>query len=63
MRLFKTWRQLVRIDSQLAEAERLLAVVMKPDSGHRYHQATLDRRGQEALRKISEARAEIRRVG
>ena len=44
----------------MADAERLLAIVLRSDAGHRYHRATLDRRGQEALVKIGRARKETR---
>ena len=61
-RLSPTGRKLDRIDTQLAAVERLLAIVLKADAPHRDHQATLDRRAQEALRKLSQAREETRRM-
>jgi len=60
IRLSRAGRQLDRIDSQLAAAERLLGIILKSDAGHRYQRATLDRRAQEALRKIGQAREETR---
>jgi len=62
MKFGKTGRQLNRIDTQLAAAERLLAIVLRSDSCHRYNRATLDGRAQEALRKINQAREEARRA-
>ena len=53
-------RQLDRSDSQLVAAERLLSIILSADAQYRYQQATLDRRAQEALRKIGQARAETR---
>jgi hypothetical protein len=58
--LTKNGRKLDRIDSQLAAAERLLALILTSGAGHRYSKATLGRRAQEALGKISAAREETR---
>ena len=62
MKFSKTGRQLDRINTQLAAVERLLAIVLRADACHRYHRATLDRRAQEAQRKINQAREEARRA-